>query len=76
MIGLLDDLSIGPLGLSIADRMNECAEIVRGEWGPPEPIEEFWSEVVTAPVVPVWMGRRNATEYVGLIELVHRRELW
>jgi hypothetical protein len=77
-IGLPDDLNFGPIGQGDVTLRTRWLEDQLGneDWGEVVLMAEmFWAEAISPSIFPiVWVNRRNAAEYAGLLEFIWRIE--
>lgn len=72
VIGLYDDLSLGPITRTSGRIRTKWAreELRNNAFGKAADIDRFWAEALaTKQVLVAWVSRRSAREYAGLLEL-------
>ena len=76
IIGLMDDLSFGPIdppSVSLRKAWIETSLVFDLE-EVVEMADLFWAEATSADILPVaWVCRRNAEEYAGFLEFIWRK---
>ncbi len=75
VIGLPDDLSIGPIDPPAADLRGQWIEDILGydRWQGQDEADLFWDRATGRDVVPVaWVSCRSAMEFAGFLEFVWR----
>lgn len=76
VIGLIDNLSFGPIDLPDAAKRRLWVEDELGyEWDDvAQSADEFWAEAISADVLPVaWVSRLHAPEYAAFLEFAWRK---
>jgi hypothetical protein len=75
VIGLLDNLSFGPVDSTDANRRRRQIESVFGFdfEGVVETVDGFWAEATSSDTLPIaWVCRHNASEHAGFLEFIRR----